>query len=148
MTSQTHMRREVNEIPEVVSRFLVEAAPTLDAAAARLGGEQHVNTFTTADQVLPAVSPLGGGAFVVAWSSGCFYGTPECGPDGSGSSVALQRFDASGTPAGTEMTPGEASSAYGFTQKSARMRASQSRLKRPSQRKRAPSSLRARRPSI
>jgi glucosamine--fructose-6-phosphate aminotransferase (isomerizing) len=36
MTSQTHMRREVDEIPEVVARFLVEAAPTLDAAAERL----------------------------------------------------------------------------------------------------------------
>lgn len=35
-TNQTHMRREVDEIPQVVSRFLTEAAPTLDAAAARL----------------------------------------------------------------------------------------------------------------
>lgn len=36
MTAQTHMRREVNEIPEVVSRFLDQSRPVLDDAAARL----------------------------------------------------------------------------------------------------------------
>lgn len=36
MTAETHMRREVGEIPEVVARFLTASAPVLDAAAARL----------------------------------------------------------------------------------------------------------------
>lgn len=36
MTSQTHMRREVNEIPEVVARFTRSSAPVIDQAAARL----------------------------------------------------------------------------------------------------------------
>lgn len=36
MTSETSMRREVDEIPQVVSCFLSESAATLDAAAARL----------------------------------------------------------------------------------------------------------------
>lgn len=36
MTEQTHMRREVSEIPEVVSRFLSASAPALDAAAQSL----------------------------------------------------------------------------------------------------------------
>jgi len=36
MSTQTHMRREVNEIPEVVARFIAESAPVLDAAAAKL----------------------------------------------------------------------------------------------------------------
>lgn len=36
MSTQTHMRREVNEIPEVVARFLTQSSATLDAAAARL----------------------------------------------------------------------------------------------------------------
>ncbi|KKB81101.1 aminotransferase [Devosia soli] len=36
MIDQTHMRREVDEIPEVIARFLTQSAPSLDAAAARL----------------------------------------------------------------------------------------------------------------
>ena len=36
MTEITHMRREVEEIPQVVAGFLGAAAPVLDAAAARL----------------------------------------------------------------------------------------------------------------
>jgi len=36
VTAETHMRREVGEIPEVVARFLTASAPVLDAAAARL----------------------------------------------------------------------------------------------------------------
>lgn len=36
MSNETHMRREVNEIPEVVARFIADSAGVLDSAAARL----------------------------------------------------------------------------------------------------------------
>lgn len=48
MTDQTHMRREVAEIPEVVARFLTEAAPVLDAAAAELRASDPALVVTVA----------------------------------------------------------------------------------------------------
>ena len=48
MTTQTHMRREVNEIPQVVSSFLSQSADTLDAAAARLRAENPAVVVTVA----------------------------------------------------------------------------------------------------
>ncbi|MBB4050846.1 glucosamine--fructose-6-phosphate aminotransferase (isomerizing) [Devosia subaequoris] len=36
MTTQTHMRQEIDQIPQVVAGFLDASTPTLDAAAARL----------------------------------------------------------------------------------------------------------------
>jgi hypothetical protein len=82
-----------------------------DAGGARIGVEQHVNTFTTSSQTGPVVSSLADGAFVVAWTSGCYYGGSECGPDGASTGVSLRRFDAAGVPAGSELvvntfTPG------------------------------------------
>src|SRR5262245_19685193 len=59
-----------------------------------LGTEFRVNTFTTGDQVEPAVTALAGGGFVVTWSSN--------GQDGSGYGVYGQRYAADGTPLGTE----------------------------------------------
>lgn len=48
MTDQTHMRREVAEIPEVVARFLTEATPVLDAAAAELRASDPALVVTVA----------------------------------------------------------------------------------------------------
>ncbi|WP_317185054.1 SIS domain-containing protein [Devosia sp. BK] len=48
MTTQTHMRREVNEIPQVVSNFLSQSAGTLDAAAKRLREENPAVVVTVA----------------------------------------------------------------------------------------------------
>ncbi|PXA98709.1 aminotransferase [Nostoc sp. 3335mG] len=48
MSNQTFMRREVDEIPEVVSRFLAQSAPTLDAAASRLRAEDPAVVVTVA----------------------------------------------------------------------------------------------------
>lgn len=48
MIAETHMRREVNEIPQVVSNFLRESAPTIEAAAARLRAEDPAVVVTVA----------------------------------------------------------------------------------------------------
>jgi len=48
MSNETFMRREVNEIPEVVSRFLSESAGTLDAAASRLRAQDPAVVVTVA----------------------------------------------------------------------------------------------------
>ncbi|UYN99931.1 MAG: SIS domain-containing protein [Devosia sp.] len=58
MTDQTHMRREINEIPDVVAGFLSNSATVLDAAAKRLqdvdprlvatvarGSSDHASTY-------------------------------------------------------------------------------------------------------
>jgi hypothetical protein len=75
-----------------------------DADGVPVGGEQHVNTFTPSQQVLPDVSASADGKFVVVWQSGCrTFGHPQpCSPGAYGPAVALQRFDAAGAPAGTE----------------------------------------------
>jgi glucosamine--fructose-6-phosphate aminotransferase (isomerizing) len=48
MSNETFMRREVNEIPQVVSRFLSESAGTLDAAASRLRAQDPAVVVTVA----------------------------------------------------------------------------------------------------
>ena len=67
------------------------------ATGAPVGGEFQVNTYTTDDQVSPAVAPDGAGGFVVVWNSDGGSGT-----DTDGSSIQAQRFDATGAPAGGE----------------------------------------------
>ncbi len=56
--------------------------------------EFRVNTYTTSAQTLPAIAMDPAGDFVVVWVSS--------GEDGSDDGVFGQRFDASGTPQGTE----------------------------------------------
>jgi hypothetical protein len=56
--------------------------------------EFRANTFTNGDQGAPSASPLGGGAFVVAWVSAA--------QDGNGFGVYAQRYQASGAKAGAE----------------------------------------------
>jgi hypothetical protein len=71
-----------------------------DASGMQVGTEFQVNTYTTGDQVGPAVAADPSGNFVVVWQSGTYYGGP--GQDGSGGGVFGQRFSPSGVPLGGE----------------------------------------------
>jgi len=64
-----------------------------DASGAVQGGEFRVNTYVTGNQLYPSVASSPIGDFVVVWQSG---------HDGSGYGIFGQRFDASGTPQGSE----------------------------------------------
>jgi len=66
-----------------------------DSVGNALGTEFQVNTYTTSYQFVPRVAGGPGGGFVVVWA-GSYY------QDGSYVGVFGQRFDSSGTPAGTE----------------------------------------------
>jgi hypothetical protein len=68
-----------------------------DGSGTPQGGEFQVNTYTTGDQEVPAVTTDGAGNFVVLWES---YGS--AGSDTSGESIQGQRYDGSGTPQGGE----------------------------------------------
>ena len=61
-------------------------------AAVPLGGDFAVNSVTAGDQQAPFVAADRRGNFVVAWSSGSFGATD----------VVARRFDASGTPRGSD----------------------------------------------
>ena len=63
------------------------------SGAAR-GAEFRVNEFTAGDQARPALGADARGAFVVAWQS--------AGQDGSLGGIFARRFDASGSPIGSE----------------------------------------------
>lgn len=65
-----------------------------DLSGTPVGGEFPVNTFTDADQSLPAVASGDEGDFVVVWQS--------AGQDGSGLGVFGQRYDKFGIPQGAE----------------------------------------------
>ena len=65
-----------------------------DSAGAPVGGEFHVNTYTTGAQYQPAVAMNAAGRFVVAWSS--------AGQDGDGYGVFAQRYDPDGNVLGGE----------------------------------------------
>ena len=74
-----------------------------DASGVPQGGEFQVNSYTTGDQFLSAVTADGAGNFVVVW-----FGVDE---GGVYYDVFARRFDASGTPLGNEFrvnsfTPG------------------------------------------
>ncbi len=69
-----------------------------DGAAA--GTEFQVNTYTTSDQIEPAVAMGAAGSFVVAW-------TGANDQDGDGSGVFAQRFSSDGDAAGTEFQVNE-----------------------------------------
>ena len=60
---------------------------------AAVGDEFQVNSFTTGYQVYPALAMAADGGFVVTWESG---DGAYPGPDGSYSSVQIQRFAADG----------------------------------------------------
>ncbi|MCS6316515.1 MAG: DUF4347 domain-containing protein [Nitrospira sp.] len=56
--------------------------------------EQIINTYTTGDQIDPAIAAFGDGGYVVVWASN--------GQDGSGYGVYGQRYHADGTANGAE----------------------------------------------
>jgi hypothetical protein len=66
-----------------------------NAAGTPLTGEIRVNTFTTANQVSPAIAMDPNGDSVVVWTS---YGQESAEPG-----VYAQRYNAAGTPQGGEM---------------------------------------------
>ncbi len=74
------------------------SAQIFDAAGNKLGVEFTVNTQIEGDQLVPKITTLTGGGFVITW-----YGDdPDV--DGSGSGVSGQLFDSSGNKVGTEFT--------------------------------------------
>jgi len=64
-----------------------------NAAGTPVGSEFQVNNYTTSQQTNPSITALDNGGFVVTWQS--FQ-------DGSGLGVYGQRYNADGTPAGSE----------------------------------------------
>jgi hypothetical protein len=66
-----------------------------DAGGVALGAEFRVNTYTTNEQIRPAIAMDLQGNFVVAWES-------EGDHDGSNAGVFAQRYDAAGGPQGGE----------------------------------------------
>jgi hypothetical protein len=78
-------------------------AQRYNPAGAPQGGEFRVNTFTTGQQLAPAVAADADGDFVIAWQSAA--------QDGSAEGIFAQRFDRNGAPVGAEFpvntfTPG------------------------------------------
>jgi len=69
-------------------------ARRFDSSGTPVGLDFQVNSFTTGYQTTPDVATDAAGAFLVVWNSQ--------GPDGSGSGVSGQRFDAAGNPLGGE----------------------------------------------
>jgi hypothetical protein len=69
-------------------------AQRFDPFGTPVGGEFQVNTYTTDEQTVPSVAVDGAGNFVVAWSSDAV--------DGSSRAIVARRYDADGTPQGSE----------------------------------------------
>jgi hypothetical protein len=67
-------------------RHLLSAVPS--------GPELQVHTYTTSDQMYPAIATDDSGDYVIAWTS--------YGQDGDGYGIYAQRFDAAGAPVGGE----------------------------------------------
>src|SRR5205085_5319132 len=70
-------------------------AQRYSAAGVPQGPEFRVNTFTTSDQLRPAVALSPAGDFVIAWDS-------LNQPGGNGFDVYAQRYGATGVPLGVE----------------------------------------------
>ncbi|WP_417525568.1 beta strand repeat-containing protein, partial [Marinovum sp.] len=69
-------------------------AQKFDATGAAVGGEVIVNTTVTGTQFDPAIAVAADGSYVITYTS-------DSG-DGSSDAILSQRFDATGTPVGTE----------------------------------------------
>jgi hypothetical protein len=69
-----------------------------DAAGDPVGEEFQINSYTTGHQILPTITRLGGGNFVVAW-----YAYETDGGDTSGTNVQRRMLDASGAPVGADL---------------------------------------------
>jgi hypothetical protein len=86
----------LDDIPLVFQSLSVHGQ-RYDAAGTPIGGEFDVETYTTGNQGPPAVAIDATGSFVVVWAS---YGSTES--DTSGHSIQAQRFDAAGSPVGSQ----------------------------------------------
>lgn len=69
-------------------------AQRYNSAGVAQGGEFRVNSYTTDDQWWPSAAMDASGNFVITWQN--------AGQDGSGNGVYAQRYDAAGSPRGTE----------------------------------------------
>ena len=67
-----------------------------DAAGSPRGGEFHVNSYTTKDQITPSVASDAAGNFVVVWQSQYQESQYDFG------GIFGQRYDSTGAPLGTE----------------------------------------------
>ena len=76
------------------------AARLFEADGAAVGGEIRINTYTSGDQDRPTVAPLTTGGFVTAWQSECGIACPSYT---DALEVFHQRYDATGTPVGSEV---------------------------------------------
>lgn len=74
-----------------------------DAGGGRVGAETRINTTTELDQRTPEIQGLADGGYVVVWTS----------PDGGGTGVFAQRYDAAGSPVGGETRVNTAAPAVG-----------------------------------
>ncbi len=70
-------------------------AQIFNATGAKVGNQFQVNTYTSGNQLLPLVSSLSNGDFVITW-------TDESGEDGSGYGVFAQIFNATGAKVGSQ----------------------------------------------
>ncbi len=69
-------------------------AQRFDAAGNKIGSETRINTTTTDHQLVPAITALNDGGYVICWASNS--------QDGSNYGVYAQKYDASGTKVGGE----------------------------------------------
>ncbi|MEM8601678.1 MAG: hypothetical protein AAGF99_17310, partial [Bacteroidota bacterium] len=74
-------------------------AQRYNAAGVAQGSEFQVNTFVTGNQSGPSVGMDADGDFVVAWTSGSYFGAAQ---DGSYYGIYAQRYDAAGVAQGSE----------------------------------------------
>lgn len=91
--------------------WLCTALPSL-AQPTALGLAFRVSSSPEGHQTEPAVAADARGNSVVVWTSAASRPLLETGPDGSGSGIYAQRFDAAGSPLGGEfrvnsLTPGD-----------------------------------------
>ena len=78
--------------------LLLMGGVTLAQDVAFIGGQFQINSYTTGQQSRARVASDGQGDFVVVW-----YGVGSKGTDSSASSIQARRFEANGTPKGTDI---------------------------------------------
>jgi Ca2+-binding RTX toxin-like protein len=71
-------------------------AQRYDANGVAVGTEFLVNTYTTSNQIDPAIAALNDGGFVVSWTTD--------GQDGLDFGIYAQRYDAAGNPVGLKLS--------------------------------------------
>jgi len=69
-------------------------AQRFNASGGRVGSETLINTYRNSLQLYPSITALSDGGYVITWQS--------YGQDGSGWGIYAQRFNASGSPVGSE----------------------------------------------